>query len=122
VFVALVFLADRTAWRRYGLLLAAAPLFYGFGAAGELNVRLDASVTSHFGVPIVSRDYYFGRLSNFYLILAPWGDWTRPNKNYVSWPTYFALRNKSVACIAQGPGALGVPWTRISPCTTQPVN
>jgi hypothetical protein len=120
LFVALVFLADRSAWRRYGLALVLGPLFYGFGAAGEVDVLLDASVTKFSAVPILSRNYGMSRNSTFDLVLAPWGDRDRSNKNFVSWYTYLALRGESTACIDSGPGALGVAWYRIAACGHRP--
>jgi hypothetical protein len=115
-FVAVVFLADRSAWRRYGLSLVIGPLFYGFGATGELNVLLDASATKHFAVPILGRDYHISRHSTFEVVLAPWGEMSRSSKNSVSWSTYLALRDQAVACIDLGRGALGVRWLMISAC------
>jgi hypothetical protein len=120
VFAAGVFLADRTAWRRYSLLLILGPLFYGFGAAGEANVLLDTAATKISAVPIVDRDYHIGRPSTFYLVLAPWGDRSRSNRNSVSWNAYLALRGQSKACIDLGPGALGVRWYKIGSCDRWP--
>ncbi len=120
VFVALAWLANRTAWRRYGLVLILGAWFYGFGAAGEVDVLLDGSATKFPAVPIVSRDYHIGRHSTFDLVLSPWGDRSQPNKNPVSWNTYLALGGESAACIEVGPGALGVRWYRIAACERRP--
>jgi hypothetical protein len=92
-----------------------APLIYGFGAAGETDALLDASV-ANFAAPILSRDYYIGRHSTFDVVLGPWGNRLRSNKNSVSWNAYLALREESVACIDAGPGALGLEWHKISAC------
>jgi hypothetical protein len=116
VFVAAVFLADRGVWRTYGVALIAGCLIYGFGAAGELNVLLDASGTKHLAVPILNRDSHIGRHSTFEVVLGPWGEVSRSNKHSVSWGTYLALRHQTVACVDLGRGALGVPWFRISAC------
>jgi hypothetical protein len=122
LFVALVVLSDRNAWRRYGLMLIAGPLFYGFGAAGEADVLLDTSMTKFPNVPILSRNSRSGRTSTAELVLAPWDDRYRPNKNFVSWYTYLTLRNESTVCIDRGPGALGVAWYRIAACEHRPAS
>ncbi len=112
----LFFLADRTAWKRYGLALILGALFYGFGVAAEADVLLDASTTKTPAVPIISRECQSGRTSTCELVLAPWGDRLRPNRNPVMWMTYFALRGKSEVCIDLGSGALGVAWHMIAAC------
>jgi hypothetical protein len=116
LFAGAAFVSDRTAWRWYGLALLVVGLFYGFGAAAEVDVLLDASAARHFAAPILSRDYYIGRHSTFNVVLGPWGDRLRPNKNSVSWNVYLALRGESTACIDIGPGALGMEWSMISMC------
>lgn len=92
-------------------------LFYGYGAAVELNMLLDVSGTKQMKVPIISRDYGFrGRYLTFEVTLAPWGTKLRNNRNSLSWNTYVDLRRQPLACVNSGPGALGFGWYAIKRC------
>lgn len=114
LFTALLFLADRKAFRRYGAGLMIM-WFYGYGAALELNTLLDSPNTKQTRVSIIGRDYYIGRHSTFELVLAPWGERLR-NHTTVSWNTYVSLRGQTLACVNSGPGAMGIRWYRVERC------
>jgi hypothetical protein len=91
-------------------------LAYGFGAGMEANTLLDRGEQTLYETRVVSQYMSKGRSTSYHLRLDAWGSRTEQYDETVSLRLYQSVKPGDSVCMALRPGALGVPWYRISRC------
>jgi hypothetical protein len=66
---------------------------------------------------VVDKSISTGRSRSYHVKLAPWGPRTTTDTDDVTSGTYDDLHLGGRACVTLHPGALGVRWYTIAPCS-----
>lgn len=91
-------------------------LAYGFGAGMEMDALLDRSEGTPYETRVMSQYVTKGRSTSYHLRLGAWGPRTEQYEETVSLRLYQSVKPGDLVCMALRPGALRVPWYRISRC------
>jgi hypothetical protein len=110
--------ADRSIRQRRG---TAATLFifsvwYGYGAAMELNVLLDSGPATVYRATVLDKHVYSGKYAQHKLKLSQWGPMQDGEEVNTSPTVYAVLRPGDLACILMRNGALGIKWYTTRAC------
>jgi hypothetical protein len=90
---------------------------WGGGAPALANRRFDHSVGRIFPAAVEARKVTYGRGGpGYHLQLGPWGPVTEARYVGVPVGVYEALNPGDTACVTLHPGALAMPWYRVTRC------
>jgi hypothetical protein len=122
VFLVVAALASRGLRTNWGWLLLMFPFLavtFGYGAVLELNALLASAPQTHFSAPIMKRDRHRGRRYTFYSVeLGPWGIKPQAESQLVAAEVYYALSDKTVACVDLATGAFGIQYYQVRACAS----
>jgi hypothetical protein len=106
--------AGRRAWWFGPAIFGAA---YAFGVFANADTLADRARPQVFQTEVVDKSISTGRSRSYHVKLAPWGPRTTTDTDDVTSGTYDDLHLGGRACVTLHPGALGVRWYTIAPCS-----
>lgn len=89
---------------------------YGYGVSAIGDALLDRSSGSTYTTQVDGKHITSGRHKRPMLRLAPWGPRAGEDNVAVSWDMYGRTSVGDKVCVQLHPGALGVPWYRVTEC------
>jgi hypothetical protein len=91
-------------------------LAYGYGVSAIGDAMLDRSNGSSYTTTVDGKHVTSGRHKRPMLRLAPWGPRAAEDDVTVPWDLYYHTNAGDKVCVQLHPGALGVPWYRVTSC------
>lgn len=101
----------RTAALTLALILA-----YGYGVCALGDAVLDRSDGSTYTTRVYGKHVTSGRNKRPMMQLGPWGPRAAADQVTVSWDLYRSTNVGDTVCVRLHPGAIGVPWYRVTGC------
>ena len=89
---------------------------YAYGALSQANAIADHIPPQAFPVTVLGQQISGGRSTTWYLRIDPWGPVPTPSEVSVSSSLYHSVKPGDTVCVYLHPGALKVPWYRLSHC------
>jgi hypothetical protein len=97
-------------------LTLALVLAYGYGVCAIGDAVLDRSSGSTYTTTVDGKHITSGRSRRAMLRLAPWGPRAAEDNVAVPWDMYRRTNVGDKVCVQLHPGALGVPWYKVTNC------
>jgi hypothetical protein len=91
-------------------------LAYGYGVCALGDAVLDRSDGASYTTTVDGKHVTSGRNKRPMLRLAPWGPRAAEDNVAVPWDLYYRTNVGDKICVQLHPGALGVPWYRVTAC------
>ncbi len=91
---------------------------YAYGLTATADTLGDRGAATSYETEVMSKHVSHGRSTTYYLDLAPWGPFTFVHQVRVPSSTYRAVVEGDEVCVQLHPGALHVPWYRVTDCET----
>lgn len=91
-------------------------LAYGYGVCALGDAVLDRSDGSTYTAKVYGKHVTSGRNKRPMMQLGPWGPRAAAGEVTVSWDLYRSTNVGDTVCVRLHPGAIGVPWYRVSGC------
>jgi hypothetical protein len=91
---------------------------YAYGLTSAVDTLADRAAATNYETTVLSKHVSRGRSTTYYLDLAPWGPFTFAPQVKVPSSTYRAVAEGDEVCIQLHPGALHLPWYRVTDCET----
>jgi hypothetical protein len=104
------------AWVMPVVMLVFLALPYGAGALVLADVQLDHQPAENFQTQVLRKYITSGKHRTPYLVLAPWGPKTQPEKIAVDRSYYVHVQPDSTICMRLHRGALGLAWYGVDDC------
>jgi hypothetical protein len=116
LFIVLFDPARKSGNRGAPMALIAFAVLYGLGAAADYDVFFDHSQGAFYTAAVTGRRVAYGRSTQYYLRLQPWGPMQRVAEVSVPSSVYRATSVGDAVCPELHPGRLHAAWFRVRPC------
>lgn len=98
------------------LILLFLGAFYFYGAIAQWNSLLERSSPQTYEVTVIGKHIVGGKTTTYHLRLDAWGPLTDPDDVTVTARLYDYTAIGNTVCVHLYPGALRIPWYRVTAC------